>query len=246
MVVKVPADGGSSLRSGDNLGSGRSLRALHGDGGGAVNDLGDPDNLLVPVDLADNVAVGNILGAVEADVGVLNGDDLGSSGGGRGRGRDIGVLSDGGNGSSRRGLIDRSLLEDVAGCGSRDGDLGDLSGRKSRNRGVKNATIVVVRLLRGLGLLRLGAATVVLTFLEGDGDTTGKVKQRLQDILPGEFRGKLHRAGAGLRLADDVKQRAVLDATRLVGASVDSLLKEVFLPAHHEIGVVTETYTYRQ
>lgn len=179
----------------------------------SVNNLGDSDELLLPDNLADNAAVGDVLGAVS--LGSLRGRSNGSRGssGSRLRGR---------RGRGSRAALLALLLEDVTGKG----------------RGLVGRQVTSL-----VGQARGGAR--VLTILEGDLDVTGEDLGGTLDVVTEEELGdgllSLDLARGSLILANNVEQRAVLNAARGVGASLNSLLQEVLFPAHPEVTVESET-----
>ena len=189
------------------------VRAL-GSGGSrsGFRKLSDGSILLRPQNLGDNIAVGDVLSAV--DLGCLRRRRNSSRGSGGGGLR-------GGRGRSSRAALLALLLEDVAG----------------KRRGL------VGRLVTSL-VGQAGRRAGVLTVLEGDLDVTGEdVGRPLDVVTEEELRDgllSLDLARRGFTLADNVEQGAVLNATRGVGAGLNSLLQEVPVPAHPEVTVEAE------
>jgi len=202
----------------------RGSTTLDSDSRTRVDQLGDPDDLLVPKDLGDHVAVGDELGTVPNNVGI-DGRGRGRGRGGRSSlGRNSGNTNVSRRGRGGLGLIDRGFLEDLTGEGT------------SRVRG-KGTRLVG---LRGLGRLR-DLVVVGRTILIGDLDIAGQEAQALKNFLRKQVNWGLELALTCLSLVEDVEDGAVLDAARGVGARVNGVLKEVGIPAHEEVTMVAES-----
>lgn len=190
------------------------VRALGSRGGrNSVHNLGNSDKLLLPDNLADDAAVGDVLSAV----------GLGSlRGGSNGRRRGSGSRLRGGRGRGSRAALLALLLEDVTG----------------KRRGLVGGQVASL-------VSQAGDGARVLTILDGDLDVTREdVGGTLDVVAEEELRDallSLDLARGSLTLANNVEQRAVLNAARGVGASLNSLLQEFLIPTHPEVTVESET-----
>jgi hypothetical protein len=181
--------------------------------------------LFLPENLADSVSVCDVLSAVEAGsrFGCLRSLSRSScSGNWRGRGRS----------RSRSARFLRTLLEYLTRKGSR------------RVRWLFSSSV------SKSGLLAVGRWNWLLNgwqlfaFAKRNLDIAREFNSRTKDILELESLGKggVKLARGSLSLADNVEQRAILDAARWVRAGVDGLLEEVPVPTSNEIGMHTVTF----
>ena len=76
---------------------------------------------------------------------------------------------------------------------------------------------------------------------EGDFNATGEADTGTKDVFREETRRQLCLALCSYALIHDVEKRAVLDETRRIGASLNSLLEQILIPTHHKISVVTKS-----